>query len=214
MPRCKHCLTKFVIKSFNQKFCMQTDECQSAAIKFVLDNNRRLAEKKEKKDWVEQKKVLIEKTKNLSSYKKDLELEINGIVRLIDKGHECISGGFEWGKYKVHAGHLYSVGGSPSIRFNLLNIFGQSEHDNLHLHGNGAVYLERVKVIFGKEVFDEISDLRHTYPELKANIPEIKQAIFVAKQIRKSIIKMDTFFETEERINLRRTYNKMIGLYK
>lgn len=213
MAKCKHCLIKFEVKRFNQKFCMLTDECQNASIKFVLDNNRRLSEKKENKEWSDKKKEIIESIKTLSEYKKDLELEINAIVRYLDKGHECISGGFEWGKYKVHAGHLYSVGSSPSIRFNLLNIFGQSEHDNLHLHGNGAIYLERIKVVFGKEVFEEISDLRHAYPVLKANASEIKEATVIARQIKKSLIKMDTFFETEERINLRKTYNKMIGLY-
>lgn len=213
MPRCKHCLIKFEIKRFNQKFCEKTEECMDASIKFVIDNNRRLAEKKKADEWKEEKKVMVENIKTLPEYKKDLELEINAIVRLLDRGHDCISGGFEWGKYKVHAGHLYSVGSSPSIRFHLLNIFGQSEHDNLHLHGNGAIYLERIKVVFGKEVFDEISDLRHAYPVLKANVSEIKEATVIARQIKKSLIKMDTFFEIEERINLRKTYNKMIGLY-
>ena len=213
MGKCKSCGVKFTPKRFLQKHCMLNEECTSAEIKMVLDNNRRLAEKKKADEWKEEKKVMVESIKTLSEYKKDLELEINAIVRYLDKGHACISGGFEWGKYKVHAGHLYSVGSSPSIRFNLLNIFGQSEHDNLHLHGNGAIYLERIKVVFGKEVFDEISDLRHAYPVLKANVSEIKEATVIARQIKKSLIKMDTFFEIEERINLRKTYNKMIGLY-
>ena len=62
-------------------------------------------------------------------------------------------------------------------------------------------------------MFEEISDLRHAYPVLKANVSEIKEATIIARQIKKSLIKMDTFFEIEERINLRKTYNKMIGLY-
>jgi len=211
--KCPHCKTKFTPKRFLQKYCELTDECQSASIHKVLEHNRKLAEKKEADKWKEEKAKMIENTKTLSEFKKDLELEINGIVRLIDKGHDCISGGFKWGNYKVHAGHLYSVGSSPSIRFNLLNIFGQSEHDNLHLHGNGAIYLERIKTVFGEETALEIWNLRHTYPELKASIPEIKQAITAAKQIRKSLIKMDQEFSAEDRINVRRTYNKMIGLY-
>jgi len=63
-------------------------------------------------------------------------------------------------------------------------------------------------------VADEVEVLKVTYPELKASIPDIKEATLIARQIKKSLIKMDTYFEIEERINLRRTYNKMIGLYK
>lgn len=212
MPKCKSCGVKFTPTRFLQKYCMLNEECQSAAIKAVLDNNRKLADKKVADKWKEEKKEMVEKLKTLSDYKKDLEIEINAIVRLIDKGHDCISGAFK--DYKMHAGHLYSVGAFPSIRFNLLNIYGQSEHDNLHLHGNGAIYKERIVEIFGQSVADEVEVLKVNYPELKASIPDIKEATLIARQIKKSLIKMDTYFEIEERINLRRTYNKMIGLYK
>lgn len=212
MPKCKNCNTKFVAKRFLQKFCMETDECQEAAIKFTLDHNKQLKEKKEADEWKVKKKEMVEKLKTLSDYKSDLEKEVNAIVRLIDKGHECISGGFD--NYVMHAGHLYSVGAFPSIRFNLLNIYGQSEHDNLHLHGNGAIYKERMVEVFGKAVAEEVENLKVKYPELKASISEIKEATEIAKRIKKSLIKMDTYYEIEERINMRRVYNKMIGLYK
>jgi len=121
MPKCKNCLIKFTPTRFLQKYCMLNEECTDASIKAVLDNNRKLADKKVADKWKEEKKEMVEKLKTLSDYKKDLEIEINAIVRLIDKGHDCISGGFK--DYKMHAGHLYSVGAFPSIRFNLLNIY-------------------------------------------------------------------------------------------
>ena len=73
--KCKYCLTKFEVKRFNQKHCMETEECRDAAIKFVLDNNRRLAEKKEADKWKEEKKVMSDKLKTMGDYEKDL-LEI------------------------------------------------------------------------------------------------------------------------------------------
>lgn len=213
MAKCQHCLTKFKPARFLQKNCELTEDCRDHAIRTVLEKNRKLQEKKEKDKWSEEKKVILDKLKTLSDYKKDLEFEINAIVRLIDKGHDCTSGGFKGGAYKVHAGHLYSVGAFPSIRFNLLNIYCQSEHDNLHLHGNGAIYKERIAEIFGKEIAEEVEQIKVKYSELKASIPEVKEAIQISKQIKKALTTQNEIFSTEERISLRRTYNKMIGLY-
>ena len=33
--RCKHCKIKFDVKWFNQKYCLQNDECISASIEFA-----------------------------------------------------------------------------------------------------------------------------------------------------------------------------------
>jgi hypothetical protein len=201
---CKNCKEKFT-PEYNPLQFLCSPRC-------AMEYNKKAVERKEKDEWKVKKKEMVEKLKTLSDYKSGLEKEINAIVRLIDKGHECISGGFD--NYVMHAGHLYSVGAFPSIRFNLLNIYGQSEHDNLHLHGNGAIYKERIVEIFGKAASDEIENLKIKYPKLQASIPEIKEATEIAKRIKESLIKMDTYYEIEERISLRIIYNKMIGLYK
>lgn len=201
---CKNCKEKFT-PEYNPLQFLCSPKC-------AIEYNKKAVERKEKDEWKVKKKEMVEKLKTLSDYKAALEKEINAIVRLIDKGHECISGGFD--NYVVHAGHLYSVGAFPSIRFNLLNIYAQSEHDNYHLHGNCAIYKERIVEIFGKAASDEIENLKVKYPKLQASVPQIKEATEIARRIKESLIKMDTYYEIEERISLRIIYNKMIGLYK
>ncbi|MFY8248206.1 MAG: recombination protein NinG [Gloeomargaritales cyanobacterium] len=201
---CKNCKEKFT-PEYNPLQFLCSPRC-------AIEYNKKAVERKEKDEWKVKKKEMVEKLKTLSDYKAGLEKEINAIVRLIDKGHECISGGFD--NYVVHAGHLYSVGAFPSIRFNLLNIYAQSEHDNYHLHGNCAIYKERIVEIFGKAASDEIENLKVKYPKLQASVPQIKEATEIARRIKESLIKMDTYYEIEERISLRIIYNKMIGLYK
>ncbi len=124
---------------------------------------------KEEKDWRIRKKEGIEKLKNKSDFEKDLEKEINHIVRLIDKGQECISSGVK--NYQVNAGHLYSVGSFPALRFNLLNIYNQSVQDNMHKAGNGVIYKERIKEVFGQDVSEEIEGLKAKYKLLDLSIP-------------------------------------------
>lgn len=177
--------------------------------------NRNLEEKKKEKEWNKRKSEIKEDLKTLSDYKKDLETEINHIVRLIDKGHECISSGLI--NYQVNAGHLYSVGSYPALRFNLLNIYAQSVHDNLHKGGNGVRYKERIKEVFGNEVSEEIEELKIKYPELKLTIPELKEKIKIAKEMVKSFKKIvenyDIPFSNENRIIIRRKLNNELGIY-
>jgi chromosome segregation ATPase len=173
------------------------------------------AELKEKKDWNKRKKELKEELKTPSEYKEDLQKEINHIVRLIDKGHECISSGAK--VYQVNAGHLYAVGSHPELRFNLLNIYNQRVHDNKYKGGNGIVYKERIKEVFGLEVFEEIESLKLRYKHLDLSVPEIKSAIKEARKavryLEKHTKDLEKPYITEDRIHLRRFYNDLIGIY-
>ena len=51
--RCKHCKIKFDVKWFNQKYCLQNDECISASIEFAKGEIERLRRKfgKERKKY-------------------------------------------------------------------------------------------------------------------------------------------------------------------
>ena len=87
MPRCKHCQTKFEAKHFNQKYCLQSDEC----IKAFSIYAKELTAKKKVSDWKAQKKVLKEKLKTLSDYEAEAKKSFQKWVRLRDENLPCIS---------------------------------------------------------------------------------------------------------------------------
>lgn len=211
---CKGCGERFQPVRYFHVAC--TPSCAIKLAREKSEKKRKLEESKENKAWKVRKKELKDKTKKSSEYKHDLEVEVNHIVRLIDKGHECISSGEK--QYQVNSGHMYSVGSYPALRFNLLNIYNQSVHDNLHKGGNGVIYKERIKEIFGQEVSEEIESLKVRYKELRLSIPELKEKIKTARKAVRYLIKHtegeEKPFITEDRINLRRFYNDVLGIYK
>ena len=87
MPRCKNCKEKFEAKYFNQKFCMDKDDC----IKEFNQSVKLIIEKQKKDKWTLEKSEISESLKTKSEYEKELQKEINTIARLIDKNSLCHS---------------------------------------------------------------------------------------------------------------------------
>jgi hypothetical protein len=202
--RCKQCKSEFEPRVPLQFIC--SPKC---SIEYV----RLKSEEKEKKDWIKRKKEVKESLKTKSEYEKDLEKEINHIVRLIDRGHPCISSGRT--KYVVNAGHMYSVGSTPSLRYNLLNIFAQSVGDNMYKGGAPREYSEGLRRTFGDEVAEEVEGLKLRHKELHLSIPELKEIIKVARECVRDLKKVESIkpYTTQERIELRRFYNTVLGIY-
>ncbi len=212
MPRCKHCLTKFEVKFFNQKYCMSTEECTDASIKFVLDNNRKLSEKKEKDDWKVKKAEIKEKLKTLSDYEKDLQIEINEMVRLIDGGLPCISCG---GWSMAHAGHFHSRGRNPTLRFNLHNIHRQENYCNVELSGNTTGYNLGLIEWYGKAYQEYVEyELPKLYPLLKWTKNDLILWTAQARVFKKEIMKLEKPLEESDRVFWRTFYNEKLGIYK
>lgn len=203
---CRECKGKFLPKMALQVVC---------GLKCSISYAKKKTEEKEKKEWAKRKKEGKESLKTKSEYEKDLEKEINQIVRLIDKGHNCISSGRS--NYTVNAGHFFAVGSNPSLRFNLLNIYAQSVGDNMFKGGAPREYLEGLCKTFGEETANEISELKASYPEIKLSIEELKETIKVARRCVKDLKKLNGDSEkpwiTKDRIELRRFYNSVLGIY-
>lgn len=199
--KCKECLIIFTPQRPLQSVCSP---------KCAIAHNKKLEAKKEKKEWSEQKAVLKEKLKTLSDWKDDLQVEINKIVRLIDKYVPCISSGATSGK--VNSGHYVSRGSNDTIRFNLHNIFLQSEHSNTHLSGDTLRYQDGLKQMYGLEYFERVDSLRST-PLIKLSIDEIRVKISICRQIVKELQKADLTYPPKIRIELRESLNKRIGIY-
>jgi len=199
MKVCKNCKTKFV-PAYNS---LQ----QACSVNCAIE----LSKKKSQKEWRIEKKELKEKLKTHSDYEKELQTEINSIVRLIDRGVGCIATKSVNGK--MNAGHYISVGANNTIRFNLLNIYLQSEHSNTYKAADTHRYREGIIRIYGKELLEEM-DALNQHKTIKLTIPELKSAIFVARSIVKHLKLEDKEYLPEERIELRRKFNNMIGIYR
>lgn len=212
MPICKICSVKFIpIRSTLEKTCVSID-CRTKWAIGEVEKQKLAKAKKIKQDWNKEKVVLKDKLKSLTEWHNDLQKEVNAIVREIDRGHLCISSQRDLGK-SFDAGHLYSRGGNPHIRYHLFNIFAQSVHDNQWKSGNQLDFVSGIELTFGTDIKEYCLSLKGL-PELKMAIEEIKAKIPIARGILKWCKLQDRKFTTEERISLRTEFNKKLNIYK
>ena len=202
--KCKNCFKVFE-KIRPLQYCCD--------YKCALEYQNKLKVKKEFTEWKKRKENLKEETQTLSDLKKKLQNEINRLVRIIDYGQLCISSNRI--PKKCNAGHFYSVGAYPALRYNLLNIFVQSEHDNSYLSANILKYRENLELKFGIAILNKIEQLPLKYPELHITKNEIKKHLPIVRDLIKLHLSMydKVLLSNEQRIELRIAYNKIIRIY-
>lgn len=161
----------------------------------------------------EETKQMKENIKTLSDYAKELQKEINTIVRLIDKGSQCIST-LKPLNNKFDAGHFYSVGSNPALRFHLDNIHAQSVYANQYLSGDQINYINGLSEVYGADYKDYVLNLKSVYKVLKLSKDELKAKIIIAKEIVKELKLKDLNYFRSDRIFLREIYNKRLGIYE
>lgn len=226
--KCKGCeeplefVLRGKLKVYNQKYgyglkCCYTNwlisddpKAKETFDKFLIKNKSDF-EKQKKQIWNKKKESIKTKLETKSDLEKKLQKEINLIVRLIDKGHKCISSGRELGN-SYDAGHLYTTQAQPTIRFNLFNIFAQSVHDNQHKSGNELEYFFRIGELFGKEFQDFVVSLKQI-DALHLSKDELRDKTSIARSIVKWLKLQDRTFTKEERITMRSDFNNQIGIY-
>ena len=166
--RCKNklCKKKFEPKSSNQIVC--TVYCAHMYTHQLHDRK----EAQEGKDRRRKIKVMKDKLKTLSDHKKELQVLVNKCVRMRDTGGNCVSCDRPL-QGKFDAGHFWSMGGYPSVRFDLENIWGQCVHCNRDLHGNLLPYRTRLIMRIGIKEFDELATRAQS--SNKQTIPEIME---------------------------------------
>lgn len=205
------------IKVYNQKYGYGINCCLNSFLssddpKAQKIRNQAIIQgiKNIEKQKVIKTKEQKESLKTLSNYKNDLQKEINQIVRLIDKGWPCIATNVLNGK--KNAGHYISVGSNDTIRFHLENIWLQSEHSNMWKSGDTLRYQEGIERLYGKEYLERLNSLKNT-PPIKLSKEEIKDKISIARGIVKWLIIQDRQFTPSERLELRKEFNKKLGIY-
>lgn len=193
---CQKCYREFIFSD--------TDSGNEEKEKFLIKNKKKV--EKEKK--VQDKKTKIE-ARTKSYYEKQLQSLINEIVRLIDSENGCISCDHGWSTNwtrQKHAGHRLSVGSSPTLRYNLLNIHVQCSICNNWKSGNEREYDIGIKNHLGKDVLDTIMSLKSKYKSLNLSIVDLQEYIKTARKIKKDILSGIDYSRTG--------INNILGIYK
>jgi len=169
------------------KICRQLFEPTYSSLQVTCTNSLCIIEyanqKKTKKNKDEIKKKR-EDLKPASQWRKELQQVFNTYIRLRDRGKPCISCGRPLhGKYD--AGHFFSVGNYPNLRYHEQNVHGQCTHCNQHRHGNLIEYAHNLPSRIGTSQFNELYTLRNT--ELRLTIDEIKEKITHYKSLIKTL---------------------------
>jgi len=161
----KHCKKKFEPKGDNQIVC--SVDC---TIEYIVQ----LREKKEKENHLKiyrKNKKIKDSLKTLSQHKKELQILVNKFVQIRDRGKNCISCNRPDEGKKRDAGHFWSQGGNPSVRFDLDNIHVQCVRCNRDLHGNLLDYRPGLIKKIGRVRFEMLAHYRTQ--TIKFTIPEI-----------------------------------------
>jgi hypothetical protein len=162
--KCKVCDSEFYPRNSLQKVCSF-----ACSVKYA-----KIAEAKKAK------KKGLDELKTLSDYLKTAQQIFNQYINARDKGKPCIS--CDCKVENPNASHFFSVGSSPELRFNELNVHTSCIHCNLHKHGNIAEYSIRLPNRIGQENYDLLLSLRnkprkYTIEELKDLIKEYRSKI-------------------------------------
>jgi hypothetical protein len=147
-------------------------ECSIAVI-----NSKTYKNKEEKRIRIENaknKKAVLESIKSHSKWLNDLQKVFNHYIRLRDADKPCISCNRPL-KGKFDAGHCFSVGAYPNLRYNEDNVHGQCVHCNRHKHGNINEYIKNLPFRIGANEFETLQSLRNS--PLKLSISDIKERI-------------------------------------
>ena len=128
-----------------------------------------MAERKKAKREIRQ---MRENIKSVSQYRRELQKVFNEFIRLRDRNQPCISCDKKL-PAKYDAGHFYSVGAYPNLRFNEDNVHGQCVECNQHRHGNLLEYAPRLTERIGFERASKLMVLRNE--PLRLSLEEIKK---------------------------------------
>lgn len=160
------CGTKFIPQRLGQRVCSPAcalatkDKHQAPARKAIADRNRR------------EIKARKEKLKSRAEHLKECQAIFNQYIRLRDADKPCVSCGrpATWdGQW--HASHYRSVGSTPALRFNPLNVHRACSICNSHLSGNIMGYRPELVRRIGEEA---VLELEGTHEPLKLTIEDIK----------------------------------------
>lgn len=101
-------------------------------------------------------KITDYKNKTLSQLKATAVRHFHKYIRLRDKDKPCIS----CGKHlELQAGHFFSAGHYPELKFNEENVNGQCKKCNYFLHGDLINYANNLRDKIGQQAFEKLHEI-------------------------------------------------------
>lgn len=158
------------------------------------------------------KKAKYDKQKWINAntdFKSKLQIKVNVIVRLLDAGLPCLAR--EKHANQMHAGHVYSRGSNPSMRYNLHNIHRQSAQSN-HYQSDDLKMREGLIREYGQDYMDFVDQLKQTRP-IKLTQDDYIKSFNIATHIEKTLKKENRTYSLEERIQKRNDINIKLNIY-
>lgn len=168
--KCKLCKNKFDPVMIIQPTCL---DCAGEWIR--LQNEKK---------WKKEKKEIKAKLKTHSDWLNELQVIFNKYIRFRDKNEPCISCRTTK-NVRYSAGHFFTVGSYPNLRFNEDNAHRQCWFNcNKSKRGNLNEYRPYLIKKIGQKRFDELEQAKNK--TLKLSIPEIKELkIYYKTEIKK-----------------------------
>ena len=147
IKKCIQCKKEFKPFKSTQKVC---------SLDCALKESKAKEQAKNNKEWQKEKRIRKEKLLTQSDWLQILQKLFNTYIRLRDKNESCISCGTNK-NVKYDAGHFFSVGAFPSVRFDEDNVHKQcSNNCNVHLSGNIHNYRPKLIEKIGLERFEKL----------------------------------------------------------
>lgn len=141
--RCKHCKEKFEPIHFNQKYCIDKDECRRE-MNIAASKKKKAAYNKE--------------NKSLSQLMKETQIVFNTYIRKRDYKNGCISCGKLFGDEKYDAGHYISTR-HKIITFDEDNVHAQCVACNQHKNSNHIPYRKKLLQKIGEKRVNRLEEI-------------------------------------------------------
>lgn len=196
--KCKSCGVEFSPRyNTTQQVCST-----SCAIKLAREREAKKARKKH----LEQKRKFNQNDPKWVKAK--LQQAVNAIVREIDRDLPCLATGKLSGQ--MQAGHVFSRGAHPQMRFNLHNIHRQTAYSNNQQSHDGLMQ-ENLALEYGVEYLEYLKDLRGSVPPKLATY-EYYEVYLKARKMLKEVQGLEVQSATS-RLDLRNQVNTALAIY-
>lgn len=175
------CNAEFIPHTSTQKVCSM-----GCAMKYTKDEKERKALQENRK----RKQAL----KTRSDYLKDAQRAFNTFIRTRDAMEPCISCGCQVEQKRggtYDAGHFFSIGAHPAMRFDERNCHKQCVKCNRDLSGNVHNYRLALIDKLGQEEFDRFEQEAYQSEPKKYSIDDLKEIIKTYRAKAREAEKLD-----------------------
>ena len=163
---CRYCKARFVPPSRHPGVRVCSEGCGIA----LAEKMRAKIERANASAARAETRQALERIKPRSQWMKEAQTAFNAYIRARDAARPCVScGRYHNGQY--HAGHWLSVGSSPALRFEELNVCKLCAPCNNHLSGNAVLYRRALVELIG---VDKVEWLEGPHEPKKYTIDDLK----------------------------------------